>query len=200
MPGRLLVLSSTRSGKTRTYIPLFCANSSTSPTTSLLACRRLEKTCRARTKNLSKSTILLHCICSIYEQILNLSQKDNLVLQSTYHKNILTKQTQSTAAFKHQYPRVIVSFSGLLASVKTTDLWFEHVWKNFSKLQVRILKYNINALFTLKTSGISQGQLNWPLCIFCSFYKRCSSSNTIWKSGMYCCCVHLCCYMQRHYS
>lgn len=35
---------------------------------------------------------------------------------------------------------------GLSASVKTTDLWYEPVWKNYSKLQVKILKHNSDIL------------------------------------------------------
>lgn len=51
--------SSTRSGKTRTYIRPFYANSSTSHITSLWACRPLERTSPARTKNPSKAKLSL---------------------------------------------------------------------------------------------------------------------------------------------
>lgn len=47
--------TSMRSGKTRTYIPPFYGNSSMSRITSLLACRRLERTSPARTKKPSKA-------------------------------------------------------------------------------------------------------------------------------------------------
>lgn len=47
--------SSMRSGRTRTYIPPFYANSLMSRITSLLACKRLERTSPARIKKHSKS-------------------------------------------------------------------------------------------------------------------------------------------------
>lgn len=62
--------SSMKSGKMRTYIPPFYANSSMSHITSLLACRQLERTCPARTKNPSKSTSLpVHVTVLIFSDI-----------------------------------------------------------------------------------------------------------------------------------
>ena len=126
----------------RTYIPPYYANSLMSRITSLLVCKQSEMISQARARNPSKAAEKLNSLwkllywCSLVWQVTKSKQSTIMMNNEAACRTILNQ-------LRNLSPTYSIDLS---ASVKTTDLWSEHVWRSFSKLQVSLLEH-INNIF-----------------------------------------------------
>lgn len=135
--------SSMRSGRMRIYIPPFYVNSLMSRITSLLACKRLERTSPARIKKHSKSIWRAGCCTWIHVPAVTVQWHESWFQKTNEGTEVINAVTNFHFLFFFFF------FKDMSALVKTTDLWFEHVWRNFGRLQVRILKCFDTVIFNL---------------------------------------------------